>query len=50
MRKSVKFKNQFRNWLWEKVLKPKIEQKYHPINLILNLDENTDLDTFLINW
>jgi len=38
------------NWLWEKVLKPKIEQKYHPLNLIQKLDENTDLDTVLINW
>ena len=47
---SLKFKNQFRNWVWEKVRKPKIEQKYHPIYLIQNLDENTDLDTVLINW
>ena len=39
-----------RNWLWEKVLKPIIEQKYHPNNLIEKLDENTDLDTVLINW
>ena len=46
----LKFKNQFRNWLWEKVRKPKIEQKYHPNNLIQKLDENTDLDTVLINW
>jgi Leucine-rich repeat (LRR) protein len=47
---SLKFKNQFRNWLWEKVRKPKIEQKYHPNNLIQKLNENTDLDTVLINW
>ena len=47
---SLKFKNQFRNWLWEKVIKPKSEQKYHPNNLIQKLDENTDLDTVLINW
>jgi len=47
---SLKFKKQFRNWLWEKVRKHKIEQKYHPNNLIQNLNENTDLDTFLINW
>lgn len=47
---SLKFKNQFRNWLWEKVRKHKIEKKYHPLYLIQNLDENTDLDTVLINW
>jgi Leucine-rich repeat (LRR) protein len=47
---SLKFKNQFRNWLWEKVRKPKIEKKYHPNYLIQKLDENTDLDTVLINW
>lgn len=47
---SLKFKNQFRNWLWEKVRKPKIEKKYHPNYLIQNLDENTDLNTVLINW
>ena len=39
-----------RNWLWEKVLRPKIEKKYHPTNLIKNLDENTDLDAFLDHW
>jgi hypothetical protein len=50
---SLKFKNQFRKWLWEKVRKPKIEQKYHPIHLIhliQRLDENTELDTVCINW
>ena len=47
---SLKFKNHFRNWLWEKVRKPKIEQKYHPINLIQKLYENTDLDAVLNNW
>jgi Leucine-rich repeat (LRR) protein len=47
---SLKFKNQLRNWLWEKVRNPKIEQKYHPNNLIQKLNENTDLDTVLINW
>jgi hypothetical protein len=47
---SLKFKNQLRNWLWEKVRKPKIEKKYHPNYLIQKLNENTDLDTVLINW
>ena len=39
-----------RNWLWEKVIKLKIEQKYHPNNLIQKLVENPDLDAVLINW
>ena len=39
-----------RNWLWEKVLKPKIEQKYHPNYLIENLGDEDDLDTLLDNW
>lgn len=50
---SLKLRNwilTLRNWLWEKVIKPKIEKKYHPNNLIKKLDENTDLDTVLINW
>jgi len=48
---SLKYKRQFRNWLWVKVRNPKIMQKYHPNYLIQNLiDENTDLDTVLNNW
>ena len=39
-----------RNWLWEKVLKPKIEQKYHPNYLIKNLGEDDHLETVLNNW
>ena len=47
---SLKFKDQFRNWLWEKVRRPKIEQKYHPNYLIDNLSEDNDLDEFLHYW
>jgi hypothetical protein len=41
---SLKFKNKFRRWLWEKVRKPKIEAKYNPNNLdnIINNCENDD--------
>jgi Leucine-rich repeat (LRR) protein len=46
----LKFKNQFRNWLWEKVRKPNAEKLYNPIYLIENLKDDDDLDTFLNNW
>lgn len=46
----LKFKRQFRKWLWERVRKPKIEQKYNPKFLIENLNENMDLDRFLHYW
>jgi hypothetical protein len=48
---SVKYKPQFRKWLWEKVRKPKIEKKYHPKHLEeLLTNENADLDDVLHNW
>jgi len=47
---SLKFKKQFRFLLWEKVRKHKIETKYNPNNLIKILNEDIDLDKFLINW
>ena len=47
---SLKFKRQFKNWLWEKVRKPKIEKKYHPKYLMENLNEDNDLDGFLDHW
>jgi hypothetical protein len=47
---SLKFKRQFKNWLWEKVRKPKIEQKFHPTYLIENLKEDRDLDEFIADW
>jgi Leucine-rich repeat (LRR) protein len=47
----VKFKKQFRKWLWTKIREPKIIKKYHPKYLIEHLaDENTDLDIVLNNW
>jgi len=50
LRWSLWFKTQFKNWLWEKVRKPKIEEKYHPRYLIANLNEDIDLDRFLDYW
>ena len=47
---SLKFKTQFRKWLWVKVREPRIIKKYHPIYLIENLDEHTDLDEVLNEW
>ena len=39
---SLKFKKQFRDWLWLKVRLPKIEQMYHPGNLNTLLNEKND--------
>jgi len=50
---SLKFKQQFRNWLWIKVRKPKIEQQFHP-NKLLKLLNGNDINTIneeiLNNW
>ena len=46
----LKFKKQLRKWLWEKVIEPKIKQKYNPVYLIENLHEDDDLDLVLDNW
>ena len=52
---AVKYKKQFRDWLWVCIREPKIRNKYHPDNLIkllqgsekLTLDE---LDELHDNW
>jgi predicted PP-loop superfamily ATPase len=41
---SLKFKKQFRDWLWIRVRLPKIENKYHPDNLKIALDASNDED------
>jgi Leucine-rich repeat (LRR) protein len=46
----LKFKKQFRKWLWEKVREPNIKKMYNPIYLVENLGDEDDLDTFLDNW
>ena len=47
---SLKFKQQFRNWIWVKIREPKIILQYHPNNLGKLNDETTDLIDFLDNW
>jgi hypothetical protein len=45
---SLKFKNKFRQILWEKIRQPKISLKYHPnilIKLLSNIDDD-DEETF----
>jgi Leucine-rich repeat (LRR) protein len=46
----LKFKKQFRKWLWEKVREPNAKKLYDPNYLVENLGEDDDLDTFLNNW
>ena len=47
---SLKYKKQFRDWLWVRIREPKIRLKYSHSYLIENLQEDTDLDAFLDNW
>ena len=46
----LKFKKQFRKWLWEKVREPNIMRIYNPLYLVENLNDDDDLDTVLDNW
>ena len=46
----LKFKKQFRKWLWEKVREPNIKRIYSPNYLVENLEDEDDLDTVLDNW
>jgi len=52
----LKFKTQFRDFLWKKIREPKIIQKYHPsyLNKLLIDDaegtEDLDIDMVLNSW
>lgn len=46
---ALKFKKQFRDWLWLRVRQPKI-QKYYDAEYLSNLKEEDDLDSFLEDW
>jgi hypothetical protein len=46
----LKFKKQFRKWLWEKVREPNVKKLYNPNYLVENLGDEDDLDTVLDNW
>jgi hypothetical protein len=50
---TLKYKNKLRDFLWEKIRRPKIEAKYHPSNLqkmIDELNEEDDLTELLETW
>jgi len=46
----LKYKKQFRKWLWEKIREPKIMKMYNPRYLLENVKEDDDLDIVLQNW
>jgi Leucine-rich repeat (LRR) protein len=46
----LKFKKQFRKWLWEKVREPNVKKMYNPNYLFEKLGEDDDLVSFLDNW
>ena len=46
----LKYKKQFRKWLWEKIREPKIMRTFNPLYLIDNLKDDDDLDAVLDNW
>jgi hypothetical protein len=49
----LKYKKKLRDFLWEKIRRPKIESKYHPSNLQKMMDglsEDYDLTELLENW
>jgi hypothetical protein len=43
---ALRLKDRFRKFLWERVLGPKIENKYHPKNLALLLQDKNEDDMF----
>jgi hypothetical protein len=40
---SLKFKNKFRYWLWEKVREKKIKKQFHP-NMLSEFLKDNDID------
>jgi Leucine-rich repeat (LRR) protein len=46
---ALKFKKQFKRWLWERVREPKIMKQFHPDHLN-KLKESDDLEEFLEGW
>lgn len=47
---SLRFKRQFRDWLYMKVREPRIIKQFHPQYLLDNLTEKDDLELVLTNW
>ena len=52
----LKYKAQFRRWLWERVRRPLIELRYHPdqllerLNGMRNADDDDELTTVVESW
>jgi Leucine-rich repeat (LRR) protein len=46
---TLKYKERFKRWLWEKVREPKIMKQFHPDHLT-TLKETDDLEEFLEEW
>ena len=46
----IKFKTQFKKWLWELVREPKIILKYHPSYLEKHLTDEASIDKVLEQW
>ena len=47
---SLKYKKQFRKWLWELVREPKIAKKFHPSYLEDKLIDGATINEVLANW
>jgi len=47
---SLKFKTQFKKWLWELVREPKIALKFHPSYLAEHLVDGVELENILEEW
>jgi hypothetical protein len=47
---SLKYKSGLRNFLWDKIRRPKIEAKYHPDNLQKLLENMSDHDDVSELW
>jgi hypothetical protein len=46
----VKYRKQLRNFYYERVLRPRIETKYHPNNLISLIEGKQDYDAIVELW
>jgi hypothetical protein len=40
---ALKYKKQFRDWLWVRIREPKIRKKYHPDNLMKMLEGREEM-------
>ncbi len=47
---TIKCRNRLRNYLWERVRRPKIEAKYNPENLIKLIEGKEHYDDLIEDW